>query len=255
MLMIPDVVWNEIKNLIPEKKSSVGRPLSDAKLTLSGVFYIMVTGAQWRCLPYYYGKPSTVHGRFRCWINDGVFERILNKSIELAIAKNGEPESFFCDTSSSKAPLAKFGGKNPTDRRKNGVKRGMVIDINRIILSILIDSANRHDSKLLVPHIERIEKFLHRPKVMSTDSAWDIEDLRKKLALKNLALHASTNVRRNKNKRKIKSGGRWRIEQVFGIQQWNRGIKFCWTKTIDSYLALCQFVSSVHNFKLAGIFG
>jgi len=38
------------------------------------------------------------------------------------------PESFIIDTSSIKAPFARFGGKNPTDRAKNGVKKGIVID-------------------------------------------------------------------------------------------------------------------------------
>lgn len=253
--MISDNVWNEIKTIIPEKKSIVGRPLSDSKMALSGIFYIMVTGAQWRCLPDYYGKPTTVHGRFMSWVKDGVFDQIFQKSIVMAIQTLGSPQCFFNDTSISKAPFAKFGGKNPTDRRKNGVKKGMVIDINQIILSLLIDSANRNDAKLLMPHVKNLEKFLDTPKVMSTDSAWDIELLRKNLAQKNIALHAATNVRRSKTKRKIKSGGRWRIEQIFGMQQWNRGIKFCWTKTKESFLALCQFVSAIHNFKLAGVFG
>ena len=158
------------------------------------------------------------------------------KSIDVAVQYLGLPECFFNDTSSAKAPFAKFGGKNPTDRSKNGVKKGIVIDWNRIILSVLIDSANRHDSKLLIPHIENIKKFLDKPKVMATDSAWDVKKLRKELAKVNLALHASTNVRRDKSKRKIRPGGRWKIEQIFGIQQWNRGIKFCWTKTKDSFL-------------------
>ena len=136
MLMISDTVWNEIKNVIPAKKTKVGRPLNDSKTVLSGVFYIMVTGGQWQYLPDYYGKPSTVHGRFRCWVKEGVFQRILDKSIDVAVKRLGIPACFFCDTSSSKAPFAKFGGKNPTDRRKNGVKRGMVIDINKIILSL-----------------------------------------------------------------------------------------------------------------------
>lgn len=255
MLKISDIVWNEIKNLIPEKKGKVGRPLSDSRMALNGVLYIMVTGAQWRYLPKYYGAASTIHGRFRRWIKAGVFEKILKKSIIIAIKHLGLPQCFIVDTSSAKAPLANFGGHNPTDRCKNGVKKGIVIDMKGIILSILIDSANRHDSKLLMPHIKHLENFLDNPKVMTADSAWDIESLRKELAKHNIALHAATNVRRNKEKRKITPGGRWKIEQIFGIQQWNRGIKFCWTKTKESYLALCQFVSSIHNFKLAGIFG
>lgn len=59
-----------------------------------------------------------------------------------------------------------------------------------------------------MPHIENIKRFLETPKVISTNSSWDIEYMRKDLAKINLALHASTNVRRNKSKRKIRSGGR-----------------------------------------------
>ncbi len=90
---------------------------------------------------------------------------------------------------------------------------------------------------------------------MIPNSAWDVEKLRKDLVKNNLALFAATNVRRDKLKQTTKPGGRWKIEQIFGIQQWNRGIKFCWTKTKESFLALCQLASAIHNFKLVGIFG
>ena len=255
MLMIADNFWNEIKQILPTKKSHIGRPLKDQKTVLSGVFYIMVTGAQWRNLPNYYGKPSTVHGRFRTWVKSGFFNQILSKSIDTAIQNLGLPECFLTDTSSVKAPFALFGGKNPTDRAKNGIKKGIVIDWNRIILSIIIDAANKHDSKLLMPHIPYLKKFLDCPKVMITDSAWDIKKLRHDLVKENLALLASTNIRRDKSKKKNSPKGRWRIEQVFGIQQWNRGIKCCWAKTKDSFLAFCQLASAIHNFRLVGIFG
>lgn len=255
MLIISDSVWNEIKNLIPEKKSKVGRPQNDRRTTLSAILYVMITGAQWHQLPDYYGRPTTIHGRFRIWVKLGIFDQIFFKSIAIAVHHLGFPESFFIDTSSVKAPFAKFGGKNPTDRAKYGVKKGIVIDWNKIILSILIDSANRHDSKLLMPHLKNLKQFLNVPKVMATDSAWDVKKIRTELAQNNIALLAATNVRRDKTKEKIRPGGRWKIEQIFGIQQWNRGIKFCWTKTKDSFLSLCQLASAIHNFRLVGIFG
>ena len=46
MLIISDIFWNEIKTIIPLKKSKVGRPPKDAKLILSGIFYIISSGAQ-----------------------------------------------------------------------------------------------------------------------------------------------------------------------------------------------------------------
>ena len=83
---------------------------------------------------------------------------------------------------------------------------------------------------------------------MATDSAWDTKKLYKELAKENLALFAATNIRCDKNKPKLKPGGRWKSEQVFGIQQWNRGIKSCWAKSKDSFLAFCQLASAIHNF-------
>lgn len=197
----------------------------------------LLTGLLWST--YY-----TVHGRFRAWIKAGVFQQILHKSIEAAIHKWGSPQCFFSDTSSVKAPLARFAGKNPTDRGKNGVKKAVVIDWNRIILSILIDSANRHDSKLLLPYLDELAPFLGKPKPMITDSAWDAKKLREQLAKSNLALFAATNTRGAKSKLKIIPKGRWRIEQIS-----------CWTKTKNSFLAFCQLAAAVHNFRLGGVFG
>lgn len=254
MFMISEVLWKEIESVIPTKNTKVGRPQNDQRTTLSGIFYMMDAGCQWRNLPDCYGNQKTVHGRFMIWAKTGVFEKIMQKSIDVAIKHLGEPECFYSDTSSAKAPFAKFGGKNPTDRGRNGVKKGIVIDINRIILSVLVAAANRHDSSMLIPHIPNLRAFLSSPKVMSTDSAWDVKKIYKELAKENIALNAATNVRRNKLKRKTKPGGRWRVEQVFGIQQWHRGIKFCWNKSKDSFLALYQFASAIHNFRLAGIF-
>lgn len=125
MLTISENFWNEIKNIIPVKKTKVGRSQKDARTTLSGIFYVMKTVCQWNELLDYYGKPTTVHGRFRNWVKEEVFEKILELSKEFAIRHFGPPQCFFSDTISSKAPLARFGRKNPTDRAKNGIKKGI----------------------------------------------------------------------------------------------------------------------------------
>ncbi len=48
---------------------------------------------------------------------------------------------------------------------------------------------------------------------------------------------------------------RWKVEQVFGMQHWQRGLKLCWQRAKKSFLALCQLSASIHNFKLIGIYG
>ncbi len=255
MIIISDIMWNEIKLVIPQKTTKVGRPQNDPRITLSGILFVLITGIQWRYLPEEYGKPSSVHGTFRRWIKAGTFDNILKVSVSNSLKHFGSLEWLFTDTSSSKAPLAQFAGKNPTDRSKNGVKKSVVIDSNKIILSLNVDRANKHDSKFLLSHLNEIENYLpSKPIVMTGDSAYDDKKLYKQAKSYNIALVASINIRRNKNKIKFKPKGRWRVEQIFGIQNWNRGIKFCWTKTKDSFLALCKFAAAVHNFKLIGIF-
>ena len=256
MFIIPEKIWDEIKKLIPVKKSKVGRPQKDSKIALNGIFYIIKTGSQWSMLPTYYGAVSTIHGIFMKWIKSGVFKKILDLSIKFACKILGKPESFFYDTSSSKAPFAKNGGKNPTDRAKYGIKKGIVIDFKTIILSLSIDAANLHDSKTPSQHIQNIKKFTKKkPLVLGADSAFDSKKLYRQLVQQNIALLASTNIRRNKNKKKYFVGNRWKSEQIFGILNWRRGVKFCWAKSKKSALAFLQFAASIHNFKLAGIFG
>ena len=254
MLRISDSFWNEIKNIFPAKKTSVGRPRHDEYLALCGIFFIMDSGSQWRNLPNCYGKSSTVHGWFALWIKQGIFYHILERSITKAISQLGAPACFITDTSSSKSPFAKFGNISPVDRKKYGIKKGLVIDWNRIILSIIVDAANKHDSKMLLKHLPILKKYsADKPLALLADSAFDAKKLRKICAKNNIVLHAATNKRRDKNKKKIHPIGRWRIEQIFGIQQWRQGIKFCWAKTQKSFLAFCQLASAIHNFRLGGI--
>ncbi len=64
-------MWNEIINIIPEKKSKVWRPLKAPKIVSSGVVCVVKTGVQWHKLPDYYGRQTFVHGRFRIWVKIG----------------------------------------------------------------------------------------------------------------------------------------------------------------------------------------
>lgn len=257
MQIIPDILWKEISGVIILKEKKVGRPSKDPRKMLEGILFVLRTGCPWNALPEKYGKPSTVHGTLMRWARNGIFEKILQISVEIAMECLGPIKCFLTDASSSKAPFANFGGKNPTDRAKQGIKKSLVIDYNRIILSVIVDAANVHDSKLLLPHAKMLCKFVSPKKAISmlADAAFDVEFLRRELVKHNIVLLASSNLRRSRNRTPYKSHGRWRIEQVFGILHWFRGIKTCWAKTKISFLAFCQFASAMHNFRCSGIFG
>jgi len=251
MEMIPDCVWKEIELVIPKKKSLVGRPESDARSVLSGIFFIMRTGAQWKNLPKSYGAASTVHGKFRRWIELGVFDQIM-RIANRVYSRSAEDYWLAVDTSHSKAPLANWSGKNPTDRGKKGVKKVLITDRHGAPLAVCAAPSNVHDSKLLKPAVKTLNaeptKYL---RVLAADSAFDAEYLRCYCRKNKLLLIAVTNIRRGKDITRNRVKGRWVIERTFGWLAWYRGLKICWSKTVESFVALLQLAASLQLFRMA----
>ncbi len=73
---ISDNFWMKLKPLLllPKPKKKSGRPRKDDKRIMSGIFYLLLTGCQWKSLPRFYVAPSTVHDRFQEWQRAGFFE-------------------------------------------------------------------------------------------------------------------------------------------------------------------------------------
>lgn len=132
---ISDEFWNEVKDLIPKKerdpnktyknKAGQGRKPLDSRKVLSGIFYVLRTGCQWKAVPKEYGASSSIHQYFQQWTEAGFFEKIW----VLGLEKYDELEGIGWEWQSVdgcmvKAPLAREAvGHNPTDRGKNGDKK------------------------------------------------------------------------------------------------------------------------------------
>ena len=255
MKIISNSVWNVIKNLIPSKKSCIGRPPLDPRKVLEGILFIIDSGAQWRLMPKEYGSKSAIHRTFRKWIREKVFEKIMYEAQAQYLASQDDNWLWFAtDTSFSKAPLAKeWSGKNPTDRGKRGVKKSVVVDKNGAPLAVHVGAANTHDSQLLMLTINQLNMTFEKTAIIAADSAYDSKILRKKCSEKNIALISSVNKRRDKKRTSYTPNHRWIVEQTFGIFHWKRGLKTCWTKTQESFLAFVQLVAAERLFKLSRI--
>lgn len=73
---VPDDLWNLLALLFgPDKQpGTVGRPPRPARLLFDAVLYVLRTGCQWQAIPRSeYAPGSTVHGRFRQWVKEGLF--------------------------------------------------------------------------------------------------------------------------------------------------------------------------------------
>ena len=129
---ISDALWEKVKDQIPvpkgrdsqrqyQNRPGQGRKRLDSRKVLTGIFFVLRTGCQWKAAPKEYGSGSSLHRYFQEWEKAGFFQKIWAAALEEYDELKGigwEWQSV--DGSMVKAPLARSAaGPNPTDRGKN----------------------------------------------------------------------------------------------------------------------------------------
>lgn len=76
--LLTDQQWERVSRLLPEQKPGLGRPRRDDRQVLAGILWVMDTRASWSELPEEeFGPHSTAHGRYRKWLKEGLWARIV----------------------------------------------------------------------------------------------------------------------------------------------------------------------------------
>lgn len=78
-----DAEWALIGPLLPSETGRGCRPAGDNRRFFDGMMWMARTGAQWRHLPPCYGKWNSVFRRYRRWVEQGVFDALLETLAEL----------------------------------------------------------------------------------------------------------------------------------------------------------------------------
>ena len=110
--------WHAIQPILPPRTATTGRPPSDPRVMLNGIFWILRTGAPWRDLPERLGPWQTVYDHFSRWRADGTYDRIL-KTLQIRLDRDGKIDwDLWCiDGSSVRASRASAGA----DKKASGV--------------------------------------------------------------------------------------------------------------------------------------
>ena len=107
---LTDEQWSAVRPLIPRSNARTGRPPSDPRLMLNGIFWILGTGAPWRDLPERFGPWQTAYDHFRKWRKAGVFAAII-EALQVKLDSQGyiDWELWCVDGSSVRAARAAAG--------------------------------------------------------------------------------------------------------------------------------------------------
>ena len=85
---LTDEHWQAVEPFVPKSTARTGRPPSDRRLMLDGIFWILSTGAPWRDLPERFGPWQTVYDHFNKWRRSGVFAAIV-EALQVRLDKDG----------------------------------------------------------------------------------------------------------------------------------------------------------------------
>lgn len=246
---IIDPLWDQFAALIPTRKVShpwgCHRPRIKDRIVFDKLIQVLVLGASYTKIADSTCSASTLRARRDEWIEAGIFAQLEQLCLEFYDRIVGlDLENVSVDGCIVKAPGGgEVSGRSPVDRGKQGTKRSLLVDGNGIPLGCVIIGANRHDSPLLRPTLEKLGRFgfdLPEEITVHLDAGYDSNKTR------NLLDELGCDWEISETGEPLQVGGRWPIERT---NSWhNRGFKkllICTerrARVVEAYLALANAI-------------
>ena len=190
MLTLSEEELDWLSGQIPDAERSPkgGRPPTDKRQVIAGVFWVLDNGAKWKDLPSRFGPKSTVHRWFLKWVNAGVFESLM-RAAGRCVEDAGRFRLYECfiDGTFSKA---KSGGDGiGCTRVGKGVKIMILVDAKGLPVAACSTPANPAESHL----IQQLFGFMiaqTTPARVIGDKAYDSDPLDEFLAAQGVEMIA-----------------------------------------------------------------
>ncbi len=119
------------------------------RLVVNAVFYVLVTGCQWRYLPADYPCWQSVYYYFRRWQRDGAWQQIHNRLRSEVRRKEGRhkhPTAGCLDSQSVKTTAVPGERGFDNGKKVNGRKRHILVDTLGLLLVVVVHTADISES-------------------------------------------------------------------------------------------------------------
>lgn len=158
---LSDAEWLILEPLIPAAKPG-GRPRTvDMREIVNGIYYVLRSGCAWRMLPHDFPPWQTVYGYFRRWRKDGVWEQMndaLREAIRLQAGRQAEPSAAIIDSQSVKTTETKGVRGYDSNKKVNGRKRHILVDVMGLLLAVLVHEASIQERAGAKTLLQRVKK-------------------------------------------------------------------------------------------------
>jgi transposase len=251
MLSLTDEQLDWLCEQIPDpvKSAKGGRPRTDKRKAVAGVFWILDNGAKWKDLPARFGSKSAVHRCFKNWVEKGVIEKIIRSAGSLVEQNNGF-KLYECFIDGAFSPARGGGDGIGKTKAGKGVKIMVAVDARGLPVAVSSGSASPHESTLA----QELFDFMiidELPRKVIGDKAYDSDKLDEAMAEKGMEMIAPHRKNR-KPENKTQDGRplrrykrRWTVERTIGWLRHFRRLCIRWEKTSGMFQGYLNFACSI----------
>jgi len=250
-----DPLWDQFAALLPQRpvydpRHPLGchrRRIHD-RIVFDKLVQVLRFGCAYEAIADTTCSASTIRNRRDEWITAGVFAQIKTIALDAYDRIVGLVlHDIAVDGCITKAPGGgECAGPSPVDRRKQGMKRSLLVEGYGIPLGRVLAGANRHDSPLLSPTLDRLDDLGPLPEKITVhlDSGYDSGKTRDLLAGRGLHGQIATKG----EKAPIQASSRWHVERTNSWHNAFNKLQRCYErreKVIDAFFDLADTIITV----------
>jgi transposase len=252
-----DPLWDQFSALLPERpvyapSHPLGchRPRIGDRIIFEKLIQVLRFGCSYAAIADCACGATTIRERRDEWIKAGIFAQLH------AIARESYDrivglvlEELAVDGCITKAPGGgDCAGPSPVDRRKLGMKRSLMVDGRGIPLDRVLAPANRHDSPLLAPTLDKLAEIGPLPDDITVhlDAGYDSGKTREELKSRSL----NGEIAHKGDKAPIQAGQRWHVERTNSWHNNFNRLQRCYERNeevIDAFFDLADTIITLRR--------
>jgi transposase len=250
-------LWDQFAALLPEREIYVSthpwgchRRRIDDRIVFDKLVQVLRFGCAYEAIADTTCSATTIRTRRDEWIHLGVFAKLARIAREAYDRIVGLVlDDIAVDGCITKAPGGgEVAGPSPVDRRKQGMKRSLLVDGHGIPLGRVLAGANRNDSPLLAPTLDRLGELGPLPNEITVhlDAGYDSGKTRDTLAARGL----NGEIARKGEKAPIQATRRWHVERTNSWHNAFNRLQRCYERretVIDALFDLADAIITVRS--------
>lgn len=169
---LTDAQWNNIKGYLEKKDRK--RKFS-LRSIWNALMYVVKTGCQWRMLPRDFPKWELVYYYYRKWVDDEVFDKILDKlrsKVRINKGQQARATLGIMDSQSVRWGNNRSFKSYDGNKKVKGIKRHVVVDKNGFLLAVMVTVAHIHDSKAVLLLMRVLQESFHSIRTIIADGGY-----------------------------------------------------------------------------------